>query len=63
MDTAPFVGINYCGLSWESAFLITQYYLYLYYGDLDLVKELYAADIQWMQKVARIHPEGWWMKG
>ena len=59
VDTAPFVGINYCGLSWESAFLITQYYLYLYYGDLDLVKELYAADIQWMQKVARIHPEGW----
>ena len=24
VDTAPFVGIQYCGLSWESAFLITQ---------------------------------------
>ena len=34
VDTAPFVGINYCGLSWESAFLITQYYLYLYYNCL-----------------------------
>jgi len=30
VDTAPFVGIKYCGLSWESAFLTTQYYLYLY---------------------------------
>ena len=29
VDTAPFVGIQYCGLSWESAFLTTQYYLLL----------------------------------
>ena len=28
VDTAPYVGIKYCGLSWESAFLITQYYLF-----------------------------------
>ena len=58
VDTAPYVGINYCGLSWESAFLITQYYLYLYYNDTDIVEELYECDKNWMDKVARIHPSG-----
>jgi alpha-L-rhamnosidase len=58
IDTAPFVGIRYCGLSWESAFLITQYNLYLYYNDTAIVKELYELDLQWMEKAARIHPAG-----
>ncbi len=58
IDTAPYVGIRYCGVSWESAFLITQYNLYLYYNDTTLVKELYEMDLQWMEKVARIHPDG-----
>ncbi|MEE9461847.1 MAG: family 78 glycoside hydrolase catalytic domain [Bacteroidales bacterium] len=57
IDTAPFVGIRYCGLSWESAFLITQYYLYLYYKDIELVGELYEFDLKWMEKAARLHPE------
>ncbi len=56
VDTAPFVGIRYCGISWESAFLITQYYLYLYYNDTDLVRELYEFDLKWMEKAARLHP-------
>ena len=58
VDTAPYVGIKYCGISWESAFITTQYYLYLYYGDIDFVKEMYDLNIKWMDKVARIHPEG-----
>lgn len=58
IDTAPYVGIAYCGISWESAFLITQYYLYHYYNDTEIIKELYALDKQWMDKVARIHPQG-----
>jgi alpha-L-rhamnosidase len=58
VDTAPYVGVKYCGISWESAFLTTQYYLYLYYNDTDIIKELYALDNQWMDKAARIHPEG-----
>ncbi|MCK4854835.1 MAG: family 78 glycoside hydrolase catalytic domain, partial [Bacteroidales bacterium] len=57
IDTAPFVGIRYCGLSWESAFLIAQYYLYLYYKDIELVKELYEFDLEWMEKAARLHPD------
>ena len=58
VDTAPYVGIKYCGLSWESSFLLTQYYLYLYYNDLDIIKELYSFNNEWMDKVARIHPSG-----
>jgi alpha-L-rhamnosidase len=58
VDTAPYVGIKYCGISWESAFLTTQYYLHMYYGDLGTVKELYGLNKKWMEKVARIHPEG-----
>ncbi len=58
VDTAPFTGVQYCGISWESAYLITQYYLYLYYNDTEIVQELYALNKQWMDKVARIHPEG-----
>jgi alpha-L-rhamnosidase len=58
VDTAPYVGINYCGISWESAFLITQYFVYLYYNDTNLIRELYDQDIKWMEKAARIHPGG-----
>ncbi len=58
VDTAPNVGIQYCGLSWESAFLITQYQLYLYYHDLEEVKKMYPLNNQWMEKVARLNPEG-----
>jgi alpha-L-rhamnosidase len=57
IDTAPFVGIRYCGLSWESAFLITQYYIYLYYNDIELVRQLYEFDLKWMEKAARLHPD------
>jgi alpha-L-rhamnosidase len=58
VDTAPFAGVEYCGISWESAYLTTQYYLYLYYNDTEIIKELYELDKQWMDKVARIHPNG-----
>lgn len=58
VDTAPFTGVKYCGISWESAYLITQYYLYLYYNDTDFVGELYDLNNKWMDKVARLHPEG-----
>lgn len=57
IDTAPFVGLQYCGISWESAFLMLQDKLLLYYGDTEIVKEMYALDLKWMQKVARLHPE------
>jgi alpha-L-rhamnosidase len=58
VDTAPYAGIEYCGISWESAFLLTQYYLYLYYNDTAIIRELYALDKRWMEKVAGLHPAG-----
>jgi alpha-L-rhamnosidase len=58
VDTAPFVGIKYCGLSWESAFLTTQYHLFLYYNDTAIIHELYDRDLEWMKKVERLHPNG-----
>jgi alpha-L-rhamnosidase len=58
IDTAPYVGIRICGLSWESAFLITQYKMLLFYNDTALVKELYATDLKWMEKAERLHPSG-----
>lgn len=58
VDTAPFTGIEYCGISWESAYLTTQYYLYLYYNDTEIIEELYDLNTKWMEKVAMIHPEG-----
>lgn len=58
VDTAPYTGIAYCGISWESAFLLTQHYLYLYYNDTEIVKELYELNKKWMEKAARLHPDG-----
>lgn len=58
VDTAPYVGIKYCGISWESAYLITQYYLYLYYNDKGIIEEQYERDKKWMDKAARLHPGG-----
>ncbi|MEI7828588.1 MAG: family 78 glycoside hydrolase catalytic domain [Prolixibacteraceae bacterium] len=57
IDTAPYVGINYCGISWESAFLTTQYKLYQYYGDTAIIHEMYQKDLNWMDKVKRLHPD------
>ncbi|MDD4189843.1 MAG: family 78 glycoside hydrolase catalytic domain [Mangrovibacterium sp.] len=63
VDTAPYVGLEYCGLSWESAFLTTQYCLYLYYNDTSLVREMYEFNKKWMEKAARLHPGGWVTSG
>jgi len=57
VDTAPYIGLKYCGISWESAFLFLQDKLYKYYNDSEIVREMYALDLKWMDKVARFHPE------
>ncbi len=58
VDTAPFVGIKYCGISWESAFLTTQYYLYLYYNDTEIVRELYELRQTMDGKSRKVPPGG-----
>ncbi len=57
VDTAPYIGLKYCGISWESAFLFLQDILYKYYNDIAIVREMYPLDLKWMDKVARLHPE------
>jgi alpha-L-rhamnosidase len=57
VDTAPFVGIEYCGISWESAFLFLQDALWIHYADSALIREMYATDCAWMDKVSRLHPK------
>lgn len=54
VDTAPFVGIQYCGISWESAFLLVQDYLFRFYGDERLVLEWYDTNVAWMNKAKRL---------
>jgi alpha-L-rhamnosidase len=58
IDASPFVGLRGCGISWESAFIITQNKLLVYYNDTGLIRELYGKDLQWMEKTARLHPSG-----
>lgn len=55
VDTAPFVGISYCGLSWEATFLLLQDWLYTFYGDEALIKTWYAYDQEWINKVINTH--------
>jgi alpha-L-rhamnosidase len=58
IDAAPYIGLKYCGLNFESSIFDVQYNLFQYYGDTALVREMYDFDLQWMDKAARIHPSG-----
>lgn len=55
VDTAPFVGIQYCGIAWESAYLFLQDYLFTFYGDLPFVSQWYEENLQWIQKAQTLH--------
>jgi len=56
-DTAPFVGIQYCGVGWAMAHphLLTQ--LYRYYGDRRLVEEQYGVASRWLDLVTAATPD------
>ncbi len=57
-DTAPFVGIHYCGVGWAMAhpLLLTQ--LRRNYGDNRLVEEHYEVAKRWLLRVAETYPDG-----
>jgi len=57
-DTAPFVGIQYCGVGWAMAhpLLLTQ--LRREYGDNRLMAEHYETSKRWLLKVAQDYPTG-----
>ncbi len=57
-DTAPFMGIQYCGVGWAMAqpLLIDQ--LRRYYGNRRLADENYAASKRWLLLVDKQFPDG-----
>ena len=56
-DTAPSVGIQYCGVGWAMAHphLLTQ--LYRYYGDRRIVEEQYTTAKRWLELVRKQNPD------
>ncbi|MEN8226734.1 MAG: family 78 glycoside hydrolase catalytic domain [Bacteroidota bacterium] len=50
-DTAPFVGINYCGIAWALAHPLLLLELYQYYGDISLIEEQYETARKWFELV------------
>ena len=50
-DTAPFVGIDYCGIGWALAHPLLLLELYQYYGDVSLIKEQYEIARKWFELV------------
>jgi len=57
-DTAPFMGIQYCGVGWAMAqpLLIDQ--LRRYYGNQRIAEENYAAAKRWLLLVEKQFPDG-----
>ncbi len=56
-DTAPFIGIQYCGLAWAMAHPLMLRQLYQYYGDRRLIEEQYPATKRWLDLETGKHPD------
>jgi len=50
-DTAPFVGIEFCGIGWALAHPLLLLELYQYYGDVSLIAEQYETARKWFELV------------
>ena len=50
-DTAPYVGIQYCGVGWAMIHPQLLYQLYQYYGNLRLLEEQYKTAKRWLDLV------------
>lgn len=48
-DTAPFVGIHYCGVGWAMAHPLLLEQLYQHYGNESLVEEQLPVAIRWLE--------------
>lgn len=57
-DTAPFVGIQYCGPAWAMAHPLLVDQLHRYYGNTRIGSEQYEAAKRWMALVEMQNPEG-----
>lgn len=57
-DTAPFIGIQYCGVIWAMAHPLLIDQLFRYYGNRQLGAEEYEAAKKWMLLVEKKYPDG-----
>jgi alpha-L-rhamnosidase len=55
-DTAPDVGIQYCGVGWAMVHPALQSQLYQYYGDRRVVEREYETSRRWLDLVAEANP-------
>ena len=56
-DTAPSVGIQYCGVVWAMAHPHLLMQLYRYYGDRRIVEEQYDTAKRWLELVRKQNPD------
>jgi alpha-L-rhamnosidase len=56
-DTAPFMGINYCGVGWAMAHPMLINQLGQYYGDERSLAEQYDASKRWLLQVEKENPD------
>lgn len=55
-DTAPSVGMTYCGLVWGLAHAQLQRHQYRYYGNRRLIEEQYATSVRWLKTFVDEYP-------
>lgn len=48
-DTAPFVGLQYCGVGWGMAHPLLQAELLRFYGDTRVIEQQYAHTVRWLE--------------
>ena len=56
-DTAPFVGIQYCGVAWAMVHPLLQAELFRYYGSRRLIEEQYPTSRRWLNLVNSQYPD------
>ena len=62
-DTAPFVGIDYCGVGWAMAHPLLLEQLYIHYGDRSLLEEQVPVALKWLETEAAARKDGLVVKG
>jgi alpha-L-rhamnosidase len=48
-DTAPFVGVDYCGVGWAMVHPLLLEQLYQHYGNRDLIEEQFPLALRWLK--------------
>jgi alpha-L-rhamnosidase len=56
-DTAPYVGIQYCGVGWALVHPLLQVNLYRYYGDRRTLENQYAFSRRWLGLFQNLYPD------